>query len=167
MLYTSAEANKLLTALNTEHETLRNKEDMSLEFMAATCENPEDARPAYDYDAVQDKLAEIEAKIRRVKHAINTFNLTHEIPGFGMTIDQALVYIPQLTKRKNKLSVMMNKLPKSRVSNFDGSNLINYIYANYDIARAEADYKAAAQELAKLQNALDLENSTVTFEIDI
>lgn len=52
MKYTSAEANKLLNSLNVEHENLLAKERMSLEFTAATCENLEDARPAYEYESL-------------------------------------------------------------------------------------------------------------------
>jgi hypothetical protein len=42
------------------------------------------------------------------------FNVTHTVPGFDMTIDQILVYIPQLTAKKIKLYEMKTKLPKTR-----------------------------------------------------
>lgn len=167
MLYTSAEANKLLNGLNSEHERLLKKERAGCTFTAATCENIEDVRPDYDYGCVLSELDATEEKIREVKHAINLFNVTHEIPGFGITIDRALVFLPQLTKRKAKLGEMSEKLPKTRQSNYSGSDLIEYEYANYDIARAEKDYQSTACFLARLQNALDLENSTAKFEIDI
>lgn len=64
---------------------------------------------------VQLQLRELEDKIRKVKHAINQFNLTQDVPGFNMTIDQMLIYIPQLTARKNKLNRMRSRLPKERV----------------------------------------------------
>ena len=84
----------------------------------------------------------LEEKIRKLKHVINTFNLEQEVPGFGMTIDQMLVYIPQLTSRKKKLDYMRKKLPKERESSNYGrnSNIVEYRYSNYDIAQAEADY---------------------------
>ena len=167
MMYTSAEANKLLNGLNTEHDMLLHKELDCREFTAATCENLEEARPEYDYAECQARLAELEERIRKVKHAINVFNVSHEIPGFGMTIDQALVFLPQLNQRKQKLSAMSMKQAKIRVSNFSGSDLIEYEYANYDIAQAETDYRAAAETLAGLQTALDLENNTVKFNIDL
>ena len=37
------------------------------------------------------------------------------VDGFGITIDEMLVYIPQLTKRKIKLLKMKSRLPKERV----------------------------------------------------
>lgn len=165
MEYTSAEANKLLSRLKREEELLLQKERLGCEFTAATVENLDDARPEYDYRAVQRELAVLEEKVRKVKHAINSFNATHEIPGFGMTLDCALVYIPQLTRRIEKLQRMSNRLPKERLDSGDGS-FIEYRYANYSVAEAEADYIAAAEELSRLQNALDVENNTVKFEIE-
>ena len=99
MKYTSAEAAKLLRRLNEEHEALLELERQSASFVAAVSEDLESIRPAYDLVAVQGELAEIEAKVRKVKHALNVFNSTHTVPGFGMTIDQLLVYIPQLSQR--------------------------------------------------------------------
>jgi hypothetical protein len=48
-----------------------------------------------------------------------------------------------------------------------GSNIIEYTYANYSIADADADYNKTADELAKLQNNLDLINNTVKFDVDL
>ena len=44
---------------------------------------------------------------------------------------------------------------------------IEYEYANYDIAQADADYNVVADELAKVQNALDTANATVMFEAEL
>ena len=104
MNYTSAQANKRLKKLTDEYVSLREKESRSREFRAAAGENVESVRPAYDYADTQRRLAELERCIRRIKHAINLFNATHTVPGFDMTIDEMLVYIPQLTRRKNKLA---------------------------------------------------------------
>ena len=114
MLYTSAEAAKLLRKLNEEKIFLENNERQSSTFKAAITENIEDARPVYDYEKTQNEINEIEAKIRKVKHAINKFNLEQEVPGFNMTIDQILVYIPQLTAKRSRLSIMKERLEKQR-----------------------------------------------------
>ena len=86
-----------------------------------------------------------------------------------MTVDQALVYIPQLTKRCNKLWAMINKLPKTRV-NASGcghnSPIIDYRYLNYDIKQVESDYSKYKSELDNAQLQLDLVNSTVRFSVD-
>ena len=166
MNYTSAEANKLLKKLNDEYTALLDKETRSRDFRAAMGEDVASVRPVYDYAETQARLAALEEKIRRLKHAINCFNTTHFVDGFDMTIDEMLVYIPQLTRLKNKLLEMKSRLPKERVEEQYGrpSNIIDYRYANYDIAAVEADYEKTADELSRAQLALDAVNGRETFE---
>jgi CRISPR/Cas system CMR subunit Cmr6 (Cas7 group RAMP superfamily) len=169
MLYTSAEAAKLVRKLNEEQNVLKQKENKSALFVAAIEEDVESVRPDYDYEEVQKLLAELEAKVRKVKHAINTFNLTTQVPGFDMTVDQMLVYIPQLSEKKSKLTWMAGTLPKERVSasGYGAKTIVEYRYANYDIAKAEADLAAVTDELARAQTALDVINNSATMEIEL
>ena len=171
MQLTSAEAAKLMRQLNEEHRLLLNNEDNARVFLAATGEDIESLRPEYDYGAVQQELARIEEKIRKVKHAVNVFNSTTTVE--GMTIDEILEYLPQLRDRKNKLSYMVGRMPKQRavssvLSRYSGQTpIIDYEYANYDIRKAEAEYRAVSEEIARLQTKLDAVNSTRTFELNI
>ena len=167
MNYTSAEANKLLKKLNDEYAALLDKETRSRDFRAAMGEDVASVRPVYDYAETQARLAALEEKIRRLKHAINCFNMTHFVDGFEMTIDEMLVYIPQLTRRKNKLLEMKSRLPKERIEEQYGrqSNIIDYRYANYDIAAVEADYDKTVDELSRAQLALDAINGRETFDL--
>ena len=130
-------------------------------------EDVESVRPAYDYAETQARLEELEGAIRRLKHAINRFNTTQVVDGFGITIDEMLVYIPQLTRRKNKLLEMKSRLPKERIEEQYGrqSNIIDYRYANYDIAAVEADYDKTVDELSRAQLALDAINGHETFDL--
>ena len=166
---TSAMAAKYLKKLNEEHEALLRREKKTMTFTAAIQENKEEVRPEYDYGTTQEQLLELERKIRTIKHEINVFNLNQVIPSFDMTVDQMLVYIPQLTARKNKLDKMRSRLPKERVQDSFSRNsaLVEYEYSNYDIQQVEVDYNKVADELARAQNALDKVNSTVTFEMEI
>ena len=167
MKMTSAQAAKELRKLNEQHDAMLKMETKSREFIAAIQEDVETVRPAYDYTTHQTELAELEGKIRALKHAINAFNISQEVPGFGMTIDQMLVYIPQLTARKKKLDYMRKKLPKERDDPGYGrnNNLVEYQYANYDIALAETDYQKTVDELSAAQNTLDQVNATIEFEV--
>ncbi len=169
MKATSAEAAKLLRRLNEEHQALLLLEERSRQYVAAVSEDPESVRPAYDFAAVQKQLSELEGKIRRVKHALNVFNSTHTVPGFDMTVDQMLVYIPQLSQRKMKLQSMATVLPKVRDTSAYAKNsaLIDYRYANYDVAAAAQAAAAAADELARAQTALDTLNNSEQMEIDL
>ena len=56
MKCTSAEANKILKKLFDDHNDLLIKESAAKVFKAATIENLEDARPQYDYNAMQQQL---------------------------------------------------------------------------------------------------------------
>lgn len=168
MNITSAEANKMLRKLADEHALLLRKETSSASFYASVGEDPEDVRPEYDYALTQKLLAENESKTRKLKHALNVFNTTTVVPGFDMTIDEMLVYIPQLTKAKEKLGQMMVALPKARrEENFHSmSNIVDYVYANYDIAATEADFEKVSDMLSKAQTAIDRLNNAETFAFE-
>lgn len=166
MNYTSAEASKLLKSLNEQHEILVDMESQSSSFIAAVSEDIESVRPQYDYYETKQQLEEIERKIRIVKHAINVFNTTHKVPGFDMTVDEVLVYMPQLSERKRRLYPMSLALPKKRERGGVQSSIIDYRYANYDVASVAADMTASGDLLARLQTALDIVNTTETMEIE-
>ena len=167
MKMTSAQANKMLRQLSEELDALESQDSATRTFLAATVENLEAVRPAYDYAALQEKYAELEGRIRTIKHAMNLFNTSTVVPGFDMTIDAMLVYLPQLSHRKAQLARMKSTLPMERQTGRSSSSLIEYRYANYDIAQAAADFDRVSGLLARAQNALDLVNSTVEFEVDI
>ena len=166
MLMTSAEAAKYLRKLKEELASLENRENQSRQFTISVGEKEEDLRPAYDYAACRDAMLALEEKIRRVRHALNVFNCGTEVPGFAMTVDQMLIYLPQLTARKNKLALMKDVLPRTRATRYN-SNLVEYRYANYDPAQAKADLEAVTDELSKAQTALDTLNNTKRFSFEM
>ena len=166
MKLTSAEAAKLLRRLNDERDSLVLLENRSATFVAAIQEDLESVRPAYDYEQTQKDIAAKNEQIRKVKHAINVFNTTTEVEGTGMTIDEVLVYLSQLTAARSRYDQMRARLPKERINNFGrGSQIIEYTYANYDVEKAAEDYSRISDEQAKLQTALDVTNNTKTMEI--
>ncbi|MBR1910161.1 MAG: hypothetical protein IJ821_06200 [Lachnospiraceae bacterium] len=165
--YTSAEAAKLLKAIEEEIKELRNEEERVATFNAAVEEDPESVRPEYSYTETQEKIDSLTARLRKVKHAINVFNTTQVIPEFDITIDEMLVLIPQLTAKKKKLAGMAARLPKQRAESrgYSEPKFIDYTYANYDVKMVKEDLKKAAAELSRAQLALDKVNTTVSFEI--
>ena len=169
MKYTSSEANKLLKKLNSDLDTLLNIESQSKSFLAATGEDPESVRPEFNYEQTQLDIKELQRKIRTVKHAINMFNTTTMVPGFDMTIDEMLVYLPQMHYRVIILDQMRNMLPKVRERTYgSGSNAtIDYRYINFDRDKVKEDYEKAIEEQNRAQLVLDSINNSETFEIDI
>lgn len=169
MKMTSAQAAKLLRQWNESLKALQRREENTKTFLASLGEDLESVRPEYDYAAMQTEQAAIEANIRKLKHTLNVFNTTTVIPEFEMTIDQMLIYLPQLTNRLEKLSRMKELLPKQRENALYSRNsaIIDYRYANYDIQTVEKDYEVLAETLAKAQTALDYINNTVLLEVDL
>jgi len=169
MKYTSAEAGKLVKKLEDRIRRAEVAESKSATFNAASGEDVESLRPAYNFKDSQARLEELCAQVRKVKHAINCFNVSHTLPGFkDVTVDQALVLIPQLRGRLITLGEMMARLPKERVDmGLRNSNIIDYVIANYDTAEVEEQYNKQEAELAALQLALDTLNNTETMEIDV
>lgn len=164
---TSAEAAKLLRKLNEERAALLTMEYRSRTYVASINEDAEDLAPEYDYFDTANALNELDEKIRKVRHAINVFNTTHTVGDSGLMIDEVLITLPQLTERKERLSRMKDRLPKTRLTPRGGANVIEYEYANYDIAAVKRDYDDISDSLAGLQLALDKVNTTETMEIDI
>lgn len=167
---TSAEAAKILRRLQGEKSALKERENIQKSYVSSL--DPQDmemARPDYDYAATQRKLRDLEAKIRKVKHAISVFNLNTTVPGTDMTIDQVLVYLPQLSARVEKLGNMSRRLARERVDglerSFSGQHLVEYRFANYDPEQVMADWKSAEEELSMVQTGLDRVNSTATLTI--
>lgn len=169
MKYTSSEANKLLKKLNSDYSSLIYLENHSKSFLAATGEDPETVRPEYDYESTQVEIENLARKIRTVKHAINKFNTNTIVPGFDMTIDEMLVYMPQLSGRVDVLGLMRRMLPKEREKTYgQGVNTtIDYRYINFDLGKVKEDYEKLSKELARAQTALDTVNNNEYFEIDI
>ena len=162
MKLSSAEGAKLLKKLKSEYDALKSKESISSTFLASVGENPESVRPKYDYKESKAELDSLALKIRKLKHAINLFNTT-------TAIDEMLVFLPQLSAKKQKLSEMASRLPKAREEQEYGraSNIIDYRYVNYDIDEVTKDLLAVTDELSDAQLALDLINHSATFEVEL
>lgn len=160
---TSKEANNILRKLYEEKSNFRNKEIDGMEFHAAVGENVDDVRPDYNFEDTKSCIEIIDDQILAIKHAINLFNSSRIVGDTGLTIDQVLIKLGMLTERKQKFA-RMRSMQEKRRGQITG-NVIDYIYANFDIEAADMAYEEADTELKHLQTALDLVNNTVTFEI--
>lgn len=168
MEFTSASANKYLRRLQDEKDRLlRTEKEVSTYVLA---EGEEAEPPVYDYRATRENVAQIDEQMRAIRHALHRFNMQTVLPKRGITIDEALILLAQLSGRKERLNALASQQPKERMSSRyfgSGGGHIEYRYANYDIARAETDYRAVADEVAALQLELDLVNQTEAFSVEL
>lgn len=84
-----------------------------------------------------------------------------------MTIDELLVKMSQLNKRKIILNGMRLQIPKRRIGNGYSSKKTEYKYVNYDLELIKSEYERVDSEISEMQLALDKYNQTFTFEVDI
>lgn len=165
MFVTSAEANKKLKKLDTELKELEQKEAKSSVFNAASGEDEDKIRPEYDFKTVQARIMSIQGKIIQLKEKISRFNLETNLDdyGFDLSIMEALVYLPLLSKRVMTLQKMASLLPRERATSYGygTNNVIDYRIANYDISEVQTEYSKEADRLSKLQIAIDTVNNTV------
>ena len=165
MKLTLAEASKKLKELNNEIQTLNAIEIQSREFLCAMGEDVESVRPEYDFKETQSKLDILKTQVRELKHKINIANINTKVDGYDMTIDEILVYIPQLSAQENKLNSMRGKVKKTRETGYNKwSNFVDYRYINYDLSEVNKEYNKVFIELSKAQMALDKTNNSVTIE---
>ncbi len=167
MEFTSASANKYLRRLQDEKNRLLRSEQEERTYVLAEGEAAEP--PAYDYGAVREKVAHIDAEARAIRHALHRFNMQTVLPERGISIDETLILLAQLSGRKDRLNELASRQPRERLGDryLGGAGQIEYRYANYDVARAEADYRAVADEIAALQLELDLVNQTEVFSVEL
>lgn len=165
-ILTSAGANKLIKSLEDQKNYLLSIEASSSTYILSEGEKGE--VPEYNYSAVSEELGQINLTIQKIKHAINIFNTVTLLESIGITIDEALIQMAQLNHRKAQLDLMRKHLPKERQTNpYNRSNIIEYQYVNYDLARVSDDYKLLCQRIIDIQLALDTCNQTKTFSVDL
>lgn len=136
MEFTSASANKYLRRLQDEKDRLLRAEQEVSTYVLAEGEAAEP--PAYDYGAVREKVAQIDGQARAIRHALHRFNMQTVLPERGITIDEALILLAQLSGRKDRLNSLASRQPQERLGNryFGSSNgPIEYRYANYNVAK--------------------------------
>ena len=87
-----------------------------------------------------------------------------------MTVDQILIRMAQLNRRKSFLDSLRKQSPKTRINAgvYSARKAApEYRYINYDLEVVKQDYERVDEELGKMQMALDKHNQTFEFDVDI
>lgn len=167
-LVTSAAVNKMLKQLQEDKEYLLQIEEESSVYIRVA--GYDDERPEYSYEDIKEKITAIDDKISQLKHRVNLFNSTTQLPGLNMTIDMALIKMAQLGKEKERLDKMRKRLPvarKKRERFGEQNNLVEYVCVNYDLEIVKKDYEKVSEAIREIQLSLDTVNQTVQFEMNI
>ncbi len=163
MRLNSDTANKLVKQLTKARGALLHQESQVDTYSYLQGEDP--FKPDYDFATTQAKLGQIGEAIVALKHAINVFNTTTQLPGLGITVDMALVELPILSANVNKLEAMYRILEKTRSTNV-AAKTAEYTCRNYSAEEAAAACAASRERLVAIQQGLNTVNMTETFEVD-
>ena len=162
-----AYASKLVKQKNEQMRVLLSQERETATTTACLDEDVTELRKVYDFAATQRQMDALNDDIIKLKHAINVFNTTTELPGLGYTIDAALVRMKMLSSKRDRLANMKRIQPVTRQSVWYGKSQPEYVYRNYDAKDVEAEHKKTEEELTSIQLALDKANLDSTIEVDI
>lgn len=162
-----AYASKLVKQKNEQMRVLLSQERETATTTACLDEDVTELRKVYDFATTQRQMDALNHDIIKLKHAINVFNTTTELPGLGYTIDAALVRMKMLSSKRDRLANMKRIQPVTRQSAGYGKSQPEYVYRNYDAKDIEVEYKKTEEELTSIQLALDKANLDSTIEVDI
>ena len=163
--FTPASASKYLRTLDEQKAHLLAVERETCTYRLSVGEEGEP--PAYDYEAMCAKVDEIDAQALAVRHALHVHNARTVLPKCGLTVDEALIAMAQLSHKKSRLATLRGNRQKERVNDrfYRNDALVEYQYANYSVEQAERDYDAVVEAIGEMQLELDLANQTETFEV--
>ena len=117
----------------------------------------------YSYSDTRNSIAEIDGRIRAIKHALAVCNCTALVDDFDITIGEALVYLAQLNAEYRQLSNLSNYNKLSRRITANG--VLEYTECLYDPEEATKDMEALHSKICKLQVAIDRANLTNYIEV--
>ena len=128
--------------------------------------------PEYDYSEVAGKIAEIDEKVAKLRHAINLANATSlvKVDDAEMTVDTLLIKMAQASRRKAFLDNLRKQQEKTRTHNYSYVNkqsVPEYKYINYDLELVKSEFEKISDYIMKMQMALDYYNQTAEFEAEL
>lgn len=157
-------ANKTIKNLSSEIETVLQAEKEGKTYSYGISEKP--IIPEYSFSETQQKLAELNGKIAKIRHAINVFNITTKIRDFDITVDEALGRMSNLFCEKKRLYALLQIPEQSRVRAY-GSKEPDITQRNFNIDDVQAEYDRVSDELLRIQQAINVANLTIEFDVDI
>ena len=164
MKLNSDTASKLIKNLQSEIDMLLQAEKRDCTYSHSPSETP--VIPEYSFAATQAKLEDLRGKIAALRHAVNRFNVETRIQGFDITVDEALGRMSRLNDEKRRLA-RLAAIPEAARSREYGSKEPDLIHRNFNSDEVQAAYKETCDQLMRIQQAINVANLTVEFDVAI
>lgn len=149
-------ANKIVKRLQSKHDELYSHERSVMQYSYYTTETP--IVPDYDFEATQSKMDEINNMIMLIKHDIRAANMKGTLKNNPeKTIDEAILSLAFLNKKKSKLQSMANMSPEQSFTR-GGAQGSEIHKANFDIAEAKKAYNQICNLIMSIQDELNTFN---------
>ena len=94
MKMNSDTASKLIKNLQSEIDMLLRAEKRDCTYSHSPSETP--IVPEYSFADTQKRLEELRGNMAALRHAVNRFNIETKVPGFDITVDEALGHMSRL-----------------------------------------------------------------------
>ena len=155
------EAMKLIKELESKKNYLLSAEDRQSHVQYKDGET----RPSngYDYAKTRKKVAEIDAQIGKIKHALSKANCEIVVDEFNVTLGEALVMLAQYNSELSRLTYLANALQVTTSITPNGVTVFNECLYNVETAAKDAENLTA--KINKLQVAIDRANLVNFYEI--
>ena len=158
-------ANKVVKRLQSKHDEILSHERSVMQYSYYTSEAETPIIPEYDFVGTQNKLDEINSMIMTIKHDIRTANMKGILKNNPeMTIDEAILYLAFLNKKKGKLKNMANMSSEQSFTR-GGAQGSEVHKANFDIKEAKKVYNQVCNQIISIQDELNTYNILTQIKI--
>lgn len=144
-----------------ERRELLKEEKKACSYRVMEGEDPSAKKPEYDYVETWNQLMEYDDSIRSVKHAINSFSVSHYVPEYDMTLDELEMYLEDLDRRFNTLKELGDAHPIKRTI---VNRSVRHTIANYDLKQARKDSERLDDERRKVRRIISEIKESEVFE---
>lgn len=163
--YTVARANKELEFLAGEKRRLLDRETERCTYVVE--EHGDVEPPRYDYGETRSEVAEIDRRIARLRHAVHVFGSTAILPESRITLDEARIRLSLMGGERRRVDALRSIPTTRRMPSglFPGEVRMEQERANYDVERADRDYRRLCVSMADLQVEVGAVEHTMTFTV--
>lgn len=161
-IFTGNTAMKTCTQYNKEIDSIYSKERNSCTSTYLEGEKPTPSN--YNFMGTENDLDIYFKNITIIKNALRKFNMIEKGPITNQTIDELLVLLPLLNRRKQILEWLREKQQFSRRT---VNGVTEHTYLNYSLDEVEDMYKSVCNKIVEIQEDINFVNSTKTFEVEL